>query len=135
MCIPFQICEKRPFQRCMGFGGGVLTFLNRELHIGRGTQTCTAQLHHVYSESSPSFMLPLSGKAGTPLGQTSPYLWTGIYFFISPLSCRLGSFTGTHPLVRGIAHRPSAVRSTFRCLVTWTLHQGMASLYPDFNHT
>ena len=30
------------------------------------------------------------------------------------------------------ALRPSVVRSTFRCLVSWTLRHGMASLYPDF---
>ena len=47
----------------------MLRFLNTELQIGHGTQICAAQFHHVYSESSSSFALPFSGKAGTPLGQ------------------------------------------------------------------
>ena len=46
-----------------------------------------------------------------------------------------GSLTGTHSVLRGIAHRPSVARSTFRCLVNRTLRQGLALLYPDFNHT
>ena len=50
-------------------------------------------------------------------------------------SGNLGAFTGNHPSLRGIAHRSSVVRSTFRCLINWTLRQGMASLYADFNHT
>ena len=49
--------------------------------------------------------------------------------------CSLRSFTGTHPVLRGIAHRPSVVSSTFRCLVNRTLRCGMASLYRDFTHT
>ena len=53
----------------------------------------------------------------------------------SDQSCNLRGFTGTHPVFRGMAHRPSVVRSTFRCLVSWTLRHGMASLYPDFTQT
>ena len=71
----------------------MLTFLNTKPRIGRGTQTCTAQLHHVYSESSSSFRMPFSGKGGTPLGQTSPCLCTGTYFFNFSQSCSLRSFT------------------------------------------
>ena len=64
---------------CVGGGGGgkVLKFFSTELHIGWCTQTCAAQFRHVYSETSSSFALPFSGRAGTPLGQTSPCLWTG----------------------------------------------------------
>ena len=30
MCILFEICEKRPFQKCMGWGGGQeVTFLGK----------------------------------------------------------------------------------------------------------
>ena len=90
-------------------------------------EQCTGPLNHVYSESSSSSAFPFSGKAGTPLGQASPCLWTGTYFFKFSQSCNLRAFTGTHPSLRGIAHRPSVVRST--------RSQGMASLYPDFNHT
>ena len=64
------------------------------------------------------------------LNHHRPCLWTRTYFFNFPQSCSLRSFTGTHPVLRGIAHRPSVVRSTFRCLVNRTLRHGMASLYP-----
>ena len=57
------------------------------------------------------------------------------YLFNFSQSCSLRAFTGTHPVFRGMAHRPSVVGSTFRCLVSWTLRHGMASLYPDFTQT
>ena len=37
---------------------------------------CTALLNQVHSESSSSYALPFSGRAGTPLRQTSPCLCT-----------------------------------------------------------
>ena len=106
MCIFFEICENRPFRKC-----------------DSADKQCTAPLDHPYSESSSSSALPFSGRAGTPLGQTSPCLWTGTYFFSFPQSCNICAFSGTHPSLRGTAHRPSVVRSTFRCLVNQTLHQ------------
>ena len=36
---------------------------------------CTAEFHHIYSESLLSFALPFSGITGTPFGQTSPCMW------------------------------------------------------------
>ena len=134
MCILFEICKKTPFQKCMGWGG--FTFFSVAQHIGRCTQTWHCTIHlHFYSESLSSSAFPFSGRAGTPLGQTSPCLWTGTYFFNFCQSCNLCAFTGTQPSIRGMAHRPSVVRSTFRCLVNPTLRQGIASLYPDFNNT
>ena len=43
MCILFEICKKTPFQKCMGWVGGV-TFFSIAQYIGRCTQTwhCTA---------------------------------------------------------------------------------------------
>ena len=95
-----------------------------------GTQTCTECFTLAYSESS--FALSFSGRAGTPFGQTSPCLLLGTYFFSFCQSCNLRLFTGTHPEFRGIAQRPSVVRSTFRCLVSLTLRHSMDSLYPAF---
>ena len=46
--------------------------------------------------------------------------------------CNLRALTGAHPVVRGMAHRLSVVRSTLHCLVSRTLRHGMVSLYPDF---
>ena len=37
ICMLFEIYEKRPFQKCMGQGGGV-TFFSTRLEIGQRTQ-------------------------------------------------------------------------------------------------
>ena len=129
----FEICEKRPFQKCIGLrgGGGRWShFSAKGCTLDGAHEQCTAPLNHVYSASWSPSALPFSGRAGTPLRQTSPCLWTGTYFFNFPQSCNLRALTGTHPSLRGIIHRPSVVRSTFRCLINWTLRE----LYPDFNH-
>ena len=39
------------------------------------------------------------------------------YFFNFCQSTNLRAFTGTQPSLRGMAHRPSVVRSTFHCLL------------------
>ena len=59
--------------------------------------------------------------------------WEHIFNF--PQSCSLRALTGTHPVLRGMAQRPSVVRSTFRCSVSWALRHAMASLYPDSTQT
>ena len=78
MCILFEICEKRLFQKCMGWRGG---------GGGRWSQFCTKsckwkdtqgtgnalRITH-YSESDSLSLLRLSTRAGTPLGHTSPCL-------------------------------------------------------------
>ena len=56
----------------------------------------------------------------------------GTYFFNFCQLCSLCAFTGTHPVLSGMAHRSSVVRSTFRCFVSWSLCHAVASLYPDF---
>ena len=119
VCVYFlKSVRKSRFRNVWVWGGG-----GRCSHFS--TQSCTLdgahkhalQSHQVYSESSSSVALPFSGKAGTPLGQTSPHLWTGTYFFNLSQPRGLRSFSGTHPVLRGIAHLPSVVRSTFRCFV------------------
>ena len=97
-----------------------------------GTQTCTECFTLAYSESS--FALSFSGRAGTPFGQTSPCLLLGTYFFSFCQSCNLRLFTGTHPEFRGIAQRPSVVRSTFRCLVSLTLRHSARGLHATNLH-
>ena len=135
MCILFEICKKTPFQKCMGLGGRGCHFSAQHNTWDGAHKHSTAPLIHFYSESLSLSALLFSGRAGTPLGQTSPCLWTGTYFFNFCQSCNLRAFTGTQPSLRGMAHRPSVVRSTFRCLINPTLRQGIASLYPDFSHT
>ena len=69
MCMLFEICEKRPFQKCMGWGGvGGHSFAHRDVQGSNGPG-----ITH-YSESDSLSSLPLSARAGTPLGHTSPCL-------------------------------------------------------------
>ena len=100
--IFFEICEKRTFQKCMGWGGGV-TFLSTELETRRCRGWSNTQGPTDYSKSESSPLLSLSTRAGTPLGHTSPCLWMGTYFFNFCQSCSLRAFTGTHPVLRGMA--------------------------------
>ena len=75
MCILFEICEKRPLQKCMGWGwvdGHV--FEQTEMQIGRCTRRSNALGTTDYSESESSSLLPPSTMAGAPLGHTSPCL-------------------------------------------------------------
>ena len=114
MCILFEICEKRPLQKVWVRAGQVLTFFSTELHSGRCTQTCTAQFHHVFSESSSSF----AGRAGTPLEQTWPCLWTGTYFFNFPQMLQPAFLSWHPPCVK--RHSPQ----TISCEVhVWLLAQ------------
>ena len=55
--------------------------------------------------------------------------------FPNPTACSLRALTGTYPVLRGMAHRPSVMRSTLHCLVSRTLRHAMVSLYPDFTQT
>ena len=76
MCILFEICEKRPFQKCMGWLGGVggHSFEQTELQIGRCTGRGSARGTTDYSEFESFSLLPPSTRVGTPLGHTSPCL-------------------------------------------------------------
>ena len=67
---------------------------------------------------NPNIVVPLH-KGWDPIGAL--ILWMGTHFFNFAQSCSLRAFTGTHPVLRGMAHRPAVVRSTFRCLVSRTL--------------
>ena len=68
-----EICEKRPFQKCMGLGGGsqfCAQTCKRE--DTQGTGNAPGITH--YSESDLLASLPLSTRAGTLLGHTPPCL-------------------------------------------------------------
>ena len=52
--------------------------------------------------------------------------WAHIFFTFSQ-SCSLRALTGTHPVLRGMAQRPSVVRSRLRCLASRTLRHGKTS--------
>ena len=67
-------------------------------------------------------------KGQDSIGAHIPVLVTGNIFLQFFPILQPAWLTGTHPVFRGMAHRPSVVRSTFRCLVSWTLRHGMASL-------
>ena len=86
--------------------GGWSHFSAKGYTLDGAHEQCTALLNDVYSESSSSSALPFPGRAGTPLGQASPCLWTGTYFFNFPQSCNFCAFTGTHPSLR---HSPQAI--------------------------
>ena len=104
-------------------GGGGCHFSAKHCTLDGAHKHGTAPFIHFYSESLLSSAFLFSGRAGTPLGQTSPCLWTETYFFNFCQSCNLRAFTGTQPSLRGMAHRPSVVRSTFHCLINRTLRR------------
>ena len=136
MCILFEICEKRPFQKCMGWGGvDDHIFEQMELQSGRCTGQGNARGTTDYSESESSPLLPPFHKGRDPIGAHIPLLVNWNIFFSFSQSCSLRALAGTHPVWRGMAHRPSVVRSTLRCLVSRTLRQAMVTLYPDFTQT
>ena len=64
----------KEFQKCMGWGRGIddHIFEQMELQSGRCTRQGNAGGTTYYSESESSSLLPLSTRAGTPLGHTSP---------------------------------------------------------------
>ena len=75
MCMLFEICEKRPFQKCMGWGGGRWSQFCAQSCTREDTQgTGNGPGITHYSESDSLSSLPLSARAGTPLGHTSPCL-------------------------------------------------------------
>ena len=79
MCILFEICKKRPFQKCMGSGrgGGGLPFFSVAQHIGRCTQTWHCTVH--------------------------PFLFR-ITVIVSIFQAGLGPHSGRHPPVCGQGH-------------------------------
>ena len=110
----------------------MVTFLSTELEVGRCTGWSNAQGITDYSALESLSLLSVSTRAGSPLGHALPCVQMGTYFFNFSQSCNLCAFTGTHPVLGGMAHRLSFVKSTFCYLVKRTLRHAMASLYPDF---
>ena len=75
MCMLFEICEKRPFQKCMGWGGGRWSQFCTKSCKRKDTQgTGNALRITHYSESDSLVSLRLSTRAGTPLVHTFPCL-------------------------------------------------------------
>ena len=104
----FKSVRKGHFRNVwIGGGGRWSHFSGQHDTLDGAHEHGTAPVDHLYCESASSSAVPFSGRAGTPLGQTSPCLWTGTYFFNFSQSCNLRTFTGTQPSLRGIAHRPS----------------------------
>ena len=138
MGILFEICEKRPFPKCMGWGGGkMITFLSK-----RSCKVDDAQVKAMLE--GPLIILnrlnrhccpPLPQGQGPHWGTHPPACEFEHFFFSFSQSCSLRALTGTPPLLRGMAHRPSVVRSTLRCLVSRTLRHAVVSVYPDFTKT
>ena len=136
MCIFFEICEKRPFRKVWvgGSRGGRAHFSAKGYTLDGAHEQCTAPLNHVYSESSSPSALPFSGRAGTPLGQTSPCLSTGIHFFNFPQSCNLRAFTGTHPpFIK--RHSPQAIGCEVHIVLFDRLHNVPGNGLTVFSHT
>ena len=66
-------------------GGGGCHFSAQHSTLDGAHKHGTAPFMHFYSESLSLSAFLFSGRAGTPLGQTSPCLWTGTYFFNLPI--------------------------------------------------
>ena len=83
------------------YGLGGVTFFSTAQHIGRCTQTWHYGVESCLFLTIVIKCIAFSGRAETPLGQTSPCLWTGTYFFNFSQSCNLRAFTGTQPSFTG----------------------------------
>ena len=136
VCVYFlKSARKGHFRNAWVGGRGGLPFFSVAQQIGRCTQTWHCTVHPFLFRTTVIVSIPFFRQGWDPIRQTCPCLWTGTYFFNFYQSCNLRAFTGTQPSLRGMAHRPSVVRSTFHCLINPTFRQGMVSLYPDFSHT
>ena len=105
--------EEKGFSDKSGYGGGslhsekVLVARCEALKSFEAGRHWTGALMAYQSGSS----LAVSRRAGTPLGQTSPRMFAGMYFSSFSKSCSLRDFTAAHPVGKGMDHRPSVVKS------------------------
>ena len=99
--------------------------------MGQCTQTQHCTVYPFLFRITVTVSIAFFRQGGDPIRADIP-LWTGTYFFNFCQSCNLRAFTGTQPSLRGMAHRPSVVRSTFRCLINPTLRQGVSGRYGAF---
>ena len=109
-----------------GGGGGMVTFLCTRQQMGPCTQNmhCRVWTTH-YSELELS-----SSSPWNPIQADIPLLVNGnIFLQFSPMY--LHAFTGTQPVLRGMAHKPSVARSTLRCLVSRTLCGEYEAFWPS----
>ena len=83
MCMLFEICEKRPFQKCMGWGGGVggHSFEHRAVHgTTHRTGHCSRD-HSLFGIRVAVIVAPLH-KGGDSIGAHIPLLVTGNWEFL-----------------------------------------------------
>ena len=88
----------------------------------------TAPFIHFYSESLSSSAFSFSGRAGTPLGQTPPCLWTGTYVAKPWWGVSFDPKTGQQ---KWWPQRPSECRAPCGCMQVAANHLYRAFL-PDY---
>ena len=128
MRILFKIREKRPFQKCMGAGRGGCSHFSIQCCTLDGTHRHALHISIRFIQNHHRHSRCLFQARLGPRNKPRPVCGQGTYFFNFYQSCSLRSFTSTHPVLRGIAHRPSVVRSTFHCSVRRTLRHGTGLL-------
>ena len=67
MCILFEICKKRPFQKCMGWGRGGLPFFSVAQHIGQCTQTWHCTVHPFFFRITVIVSIPFFRQGWDPI--------------------------------------------------------------------
>ena len=115
-CVLFEVCEKRSFQKCMGWGMGVggHSFEHRAVNeTPHMTRQCSRDHSFFRIRVVVMSLLPLSTRAGTPLGHTSPCLLLGTYFLLLQFFPILqpACLHWHPPCVQG--HGPQAVSSSW----------------------
>ena len=100
VCVIFLKSARK--RQCMGLGGRGCHFSAQHNTWDGAHKHSTAPFIHFYSESLSLSALLFSGRAGTPLGQTSPFLWTGTYFFNFCQSCKLFGLLCSQPMYPNI---------------------------------
>ena len=124
MCILVEICEKRPFQKCMGWGGGMVTFLSKQsCKLDDAQDGAMLEGPLIILNPNHPHCCPLPQGQRPHWGTHPPACELEHIFFGFSQSCSLPALTGTHPVLRGMAHKPSVVRSTLGCLVS-QVHTG-----------
>ena len=87
VCVYFLKSARKHHFRNVWVGGG--SHFSAQHNTSDGAHKYgTAPFIHFYSESLSSSAFPFSGRAGTPLAQTSPCLWIGTYFKIQKFMLR-----------------------------------------------
>ena len=105
MCILFEICEKRPFQKCMGWGGGGRwsQFCTKSCKrkdtqsafrclVSRTLRHATASLYPDFIQAKPEWASRFSGSGVLPKSNhfilSSLTKTGGVSLFIPKLGCK-----------------------------------------------